>query len=98
MEAFQCKKYSLILNENLEDIAGLQSVAAVLGAISFGVFIGLMACSVLYKRWSRNRSHVNQQTVEEGNDDDGCEDAIQREAPPSYDKGILNFFSDRTIG
>lgn len=47
-----------------------------------------MACSVLYKRWSRNQSPDIQQTIEEGNDgDDGNEDVIQRAAPPSYNKG-----------
>lgn len=49
-----------------------------------------MACSVLYKRWSRNQSPDIQQTIEEGNDgDDGNEDVIQRAAPPSYNKGKL---------
>ncbi|XP_066912392.1 uncharacterized protein [Clytia hemisphaerica] len=68
------------------DLEGLQSVAAVLGAISFGVFVGLMLCSVLYKRWSRGRpTNDVEENIEEGNEND-VDDAIQRAAPPSYNK------------
>lgn len=65
-------------------------MAAVLGAISFGVFVGLMLCSVLYKRWSRGRpTNDVAENIEEGNEND-VDDAIQRAAPPSYNKG-MNF-------
>jgi len=68
-------------------LAGLQSVAAVLGAISFGVFVGLMLCSVLYKRWTRGRGNGNQVNIEA--DEDDYDDVIQRAAPPSYNKGTF---------
>ena len=69
-----------------DDLAGLQSVAAILGAISFGIFIGLLLCSVLYKRWSRDRSDTC--NVESGHSpENDYDDVIQQAAPPSYRKG-----------
>lgn len=67
----------------IDELAGLQSVAAILGAISFGIFIGLLICSVLYKRWSNDRTEVEVEH-DPANDYD---DAIQQAAPPSYRKG-----------
>lgn len=73
---------ALTAEKNKDELAGLQSVAAILGAISFGIFIGLLICSVLYKRWSNDRTEVEVEH-DPANDYD---DAIQQAAPPSYRK------------
>lgn len=76
--------------EYLDPLDGLQSVAAIFGGISFFIFIGLLLCSVLYKRWSRNNENnsetCNADEIDPQNDYD---DVIQAAAPPSYNIGTL---------
>ena len=48
-----------------------------------------MLCSVLYKRWTRGRTSGQQVNDEVEGDD--YDDAIQRAAPPAYDKGTFTF-------
>jgi len=66
-----------------EPLDGLQSVAAIFGGISFFVFVGLLLCSIVYKRWSRT-DNPDGTCNNDSNHDDGIPDVIQAAAPPSY--------------
>ncbi|XP_065071121.1 uncharacterized protein LOC135695857 isoform X2 [Rhopilema esculentum] len=65
-----------------EDLTSLRSIAAILGGVSFGIFIFILLCSIVYKRYVGGDDRRN--TCPPVNGDDDYLDAVQAAAPPSY--------------
>ncbi|XP_065681883.1 uncharacterized protein LOC101240159 isoform X2 [Hydra vulgaris] len=82
--------FDIVIYNNSEDSGGLQTIAAILGAISLGIFIGLLICSIFYKRWYKQPGDVLEiaNLVYNEATQITLPDAIQAAAPPSYTKVI----------
>lgn len=68
-----------------EDLTSLRSIAAILGGVSFGIFIFLLICSVVYKRYMSNGDRRD--TCPPAGPENDYLDAVQAAAPPSYQTG-----------
>ena len=71
----------------LEDLTSLRSIAAILGGVSFGIFIFLLLCSVIYKKYMN--SQERRDTCPPSTNENDYLDAVQAAAPPSYQTGLL---------
>ena len=69
-----------------EDLSSLRSIAAILGGISFGIFIFLLLCSIIYKRYVSNDERRDSCAPTNPGENDYL-DAVQAAAPPSYQTG-----------
>jgi len=65
-----------------EDLTSLRSIAAILGGVSFGIFIFLLLCSVIYKKYMN--SQERRDTCPPSTNENDYLDAVQAAAPPSY--------------
>ena len=71
----------------LEDLTSLRSIAAILGGVSFGIFVFLLLCSVIYKKYTSTEDHNRDTSCVEQDIQDDYVDAVQASAPPSYQRG-----------
>ena len=72
----------------VEDLTSLRSIAAILGGVSFGIFIFLLLCSVVYKRYINTSDRRSAHPPNTSGDSDYL-DAVQAAAPPSYHTGMM---------
>eukprot|EP00794_Sanderia_malayensis_P005157 gene5157-5807_t len=69
--------------KDTKDLSSLRSIAAILGGVSFGIFLFLLLCSVIYKKYISNDDRRDTCASQNGGENDYL-DAVQAAAPPSY--------------